>query len=250
MRYGRRAIVAVLVGALWLAGCAQDQKLKQQLSELQTQVNELQGTLSDINLRMEELNSSLFVLRETSRTNRDAIKKMQQELSSPTVYIDQPAEPPAPAPPVMAPPPKSAELDRALPPLPLPAGSGKVAGDEEKAFQTAVQQLDKQNWGLAVYDLNAFVAQHPNSAYLPRARYSLGEAYRRLAEHAQAAREYERCLAAGETAGPYAPRSLFWLIQCYTQLGLSEKAQQAQKRLLHEYPDSPEAKKTQLESPR
>ncbi len=258
MRKARSAINFVGLAAIvcLFAGCAENQQMKQQLAEMQAQVNELQTTLADLNLRMEEMNSSLFVLRETTKANRDAVKKLQQEMNSPTVYIDQPPEPALPSAPAappktaMAPPPQVSDADKTLPPLPLPAGSGKAPADEEKAFQSAMTQVDRQNWGLAVYDLNAFVAQHPTSAYLPRARYALGESYRRLSEYAQAAREYERCVAAGEAAGPYAARALFWLAQCYQQLGQTEKAKQAQNRLQQEYPNSPEAKKSQMDASR
>jgi TolA-binding protein len=230
-------------------GCAGDQQLKKQVADLQAQVTELQASIADMNLRMEELNSSLFVLRETVRNNREALKKIQEEAKAPTVYIEQPPEPVIQTPPFQ-PLPKVAEADKALPPLPLPAGTGTPSGNDQVAFQAAMKQVEKQNWGLAVYDLNAFVAQHPGSAYVPKARYALGEAYRNLSEHAQAVREYERCLAAGETAGPYAARALYWLIEGYQVVGQPEKSKQARQRLLQEYPNSPEAKKLNLESPR
>jgi tol-pal system protein YbgF len=253
MRRCATILLWLLLGALTLGACATDQQLQKQVSDLQAQVGELQSTMADMNLRMEEMNSSLLVLRETAKNNRDAIKKMQQEMQAPTVYIEQPQPPVIPPPnvnPTPLSPSRSADAEKTLPPLPLPAGSGKPDGSDEAAYQAAAQQLERGNWGLAIYDLNAFIAQHPNSAYVPRARYSLGEAYRKLSETAQATREYERCVAAGAAAGPLAPRALFWLVQCYNQLGQAEKAKQAQKRLLQEYPDSPEAKKLSMESPR
>ncbi|NLH48222.1 MAG: tetratricopeptide repeat protein [Myxococcales bacterium] len=250
MEIGKRTMwVLVCLAFLW-AGCAGDQQLKKQVSDLQAQITETQATLADMNLRMEEMNSSLFVLRETTKNNREAIKKLQEQADTPTVYINQPQERVA-----MDTPPSvmnnNTAAESPLAPMPLPAGgSGGPVGNDEQAFRAAVGQMEKQNWGLAIYDLNAFIAQHPNSAYLPRARFALGESFRQLGELGQAVREYERCVAAGKTAGPYAARSLFWLAQSYQQLGQTEKAGQAKQRLLQEYPDSPEAKKINLESPR
>jgi len=229
---GRR--VVVYIGALMLlfmpASCAQDDQLRRQMSDLQAQVADLQATLADVNLRMEEMNSSMFVLRETARNNREAIRKLQQEMQRPSIIIEQPAEEPEPG--------------RGVQPPPQ-ANGGQ---DADTRFRSAMQNLSQNNWGLAIYDLNAFLAQYPNSEYAPRAHFSLGEAYRNLAEFAQAVREYELCLGAGELAGPYAPRSLYWLAICFDKLGNAEKAKLARERLLRDYPDSPEAKKVKLET--
>ena len=110
-------------------------------------------------------------------------------------------------------------------------------------------QLGQSNWGLAIYDLNAFVAQYPNSEYAPRAHFGLGEAYRNLSEYAQAVREYEQCLAAGAAAGPFGPKALYWIAVCFEKMGNAEKAKLARERLLHDYPDSPEAKKIKTGTP-
>lgn len=236
-------ILAIAATFVLVCGCAGNQAQQKRIDELSTQVIELQGTLADMNLRLEEMNSSLFVLRESARNNRESIKKLQQNMQAPTVIIDQPPAPVAQyTPPV--------DIDSPMAPLPLPVGSGQPSADDQAGFEAAIQQAQKQNWGLAIYDLNAFVTQHPKSAYLPRARYELGEAYRNLGEHAQAVREYERCLAAGEMAGPYAPRALFWIAVSLQRLGQNAKAKQAQQRLMQEYPNSPEAKKIALEAPR
>jgi len=234
---------------LMLAGCASTQSGKKQMAELQAQVTELQAALVDMNLRMEEMNSSLFVLRESARSNREAIRKMQEMAESPTVYIEQPRPV---LPPASEPAGESADAT-AAPPFPapsVPAEGAQSYADDQAAFNAAFAQMDQKNWGLAIYDFNAFVAQYPSSAYLPRARYCLGEAYRQLTEYAQAIREYEICLQTGQAAGPYAPRALFWIAQCNRQLGRLENARQAQERLLLEYPESPEAKRITLDTPR
>lgn len=217
---------------------------RQQVEELQRQVNDLQTTIADLNLRMEEMNSSLFVLHETAKINHEAIKMLQQELQQPTVYIQEPSgHTMAQAEPVRVP-------ERATMSAPLPVGGGDTRESEDAAFGKAMVQLQQGNWGLAIYDLNAFIAQHPGSPYLPRARYALGEAYRKLSEFAQAINEYKRCMAAGQAAGPYAPRALYWMAACFDRQGQTEKAQQARERLLREYADSPEAKKIKMDSPR
>jgi len=246
---GRQVLKYIGVGLLilWACGCAQDQELKKQVADLKTQVTELQTTLADLNLRMEEMNSSMFVLRESAKNNREAIKKLQEELQKPTVYIQQPPESkqfPSYQP--------TKEFTDNKPETfaPLPTGTGTPSGDADQAFKSAMIQLQNGNWGLAIYDLNAFIVQHPGSSYIPRARYALGEAYRNLSEFSQAVREYERCLAAGAVAGPYAPRALYWIGVSYQKLGQEEKSKQAFERLSREYPESPEAKQLKQESPR
>ncbi len=245
---GRTWLKCICICSLMLLalGCAEDQKSQKQVEELQRQVNDLQTTIADLNLRMEEMNSSLFVLRETAKNNHEAIKKLQEELQQPTVYIQEPSgDTVAASEPVMMPAP-TAETT----PAPLPVGGGDTRENEDAAFGKAMVQMQQSNWGLAIYDLNAFIAQHPGSAYLPRARYALGEAYRNLSEFAQAINEYKRCLAAGQAAGPYAPRALYWMADCYDRQGQTEKAQQTRDRLLREYADSPEAKKIKMDSSR
>jgi hypothetical protein len=127
------------------------------VEELQRQVNDLQTTIADLNLRMEEMNSSLFVLRETAKNNHEAIKKLQEELQQPTVYIQEPSSHTVTqSEPVMMPAP-TAETT----PAPLPVGGGGTRENEDAAFGKAMVQMQQSNWGLAVYDLNAFIAQHP-----------------------------------------------------------------------------------------
>lgn len=251
----RRKWLTIICPAVMLfflpAGCASTQSGKKQMAELQAQVTELQAALVDMNLRMEEMNSSLFVLRESTRANREAIKKMQEVADSPTVYIEQP-QPVIPPATLEYPGGSMPESATGNPPA-VPPAMGEAPrsfADDQAAFNAANAQMDQKNWGLAIYDFNAFVTQYPKSAYLPRARYCLGESYRQLTEYAQAIRQYEMCLQAGQAAGPYAPRALFWIAQCNRQLGRIDNAQQAQERLLLEYPESPEAKKITMNMPR
>ncbi len=250
--FGRRVVVYVgaLLLVLSLLSCTQDKQMQQQVSDLQAQVADLQATLADINLRMEEMNSSMFVLRETARNNREAIRKLQQEAQTPTIVIEQPED---------SYPPEIPPGNSGFAPIPQRAQApqqtgGQAAvqpgppGEAGPRFQAAMNQLSQNNWGLAIYDLNAFVAQYPNSEFTPRAHYGLGEAYRNLSEYGQAVREYERCLGAGQIAGPYAPKSLYWISICLDKLGNTEKAKLTRERLLRDYPDSPEAKKLRLET--
>ncbi|MDP8224747.1 MAG: tetratricopeptide repeat protein [Candidatus Lernaella stagnicola] len=241
----RWTIFVISLGILALVGCATTEKnAKKRVDELSAQVTELQATLADMNLRMEEMSSSMFVLREGTRNNREAINKMREDMQTPTVYIDRPQVTADAGNPSLDTNPEP------MSPLPLPTGSGQPDADDRAAFESAMRQVKQQNWGLAIYDLNAFVTQYPQSAYIPQARYALGQTYRNLGEFTQAVREYERCLAAGEVAGPYAPRALYWMVVCFGQLGQTAKGNEAQQRLLQQYPDSPEAKKIKLDSPR
>lgn len=255
--HGRRLkCIGVIFLVLLVCSCAEDEELRQQVAELRAQVGDMQTTLADVNLRMEEMNSSIFVLRETARNNRETIREMQQQMQQPTVYIEQS---PANQLPIQSVPADTranqagAEQNSGMitgDPAPLPTGTGRPPQDAATAFEGAMQQLQQSNWGLAIYDLNSFVSQYPNSEYLPRARYALGQAYRNLAEYSQAVREYERCLAAGALAGPFGSRSLYWISVCYQELGQVEKAEQARERLLREFPESAEAKKINMESSR
>jgi TolA-binding protein len=238
-------MLALGLAAILAAGCATDKQAQLKADALAAQVMELQETLADVNLRMEEMNSSLFVLRESARNNRAAIKELQEDMQAPTVYIDQ-----QPAASVAQAPELPSLHGEPMAPLPLPTGTSQPSGNDDAAFQSAMKQVEQQNWGLAIYDLNAFATQHPQSAYMPRARFALGDAYRNLGENAQAIREYERCMAAGVAAGPYASRALYWIVICNRQLGQIAKAEAAEKRLLQEFQESPEAKKIKLESPR
>jgi len=240
-----RSIIVVLATALFLVavGCAQHQAPVDQFKETQAQMAELQKSLANMNLRLEELNNSVFILQETSKANRETIRELKRDQQKPTVFIT-----PGPG-------------DRRPSVLPLPQGGGSriplnagfqtnppansgiaaipASGVKENAFESGSRQFREGRYGLAAYDLGAFLAKNPGSTNVPHARFRLAESYYRLGDHSLAAREYGLLLSAG--AGSYAAKATVRSAQCFQALGQTAKARSLFKKVVSRYPGTREA---------
>lgn len=243
--------------AVFATGCMTNYARTQDVDKMRAQMTELQQSMAHLNLRMEELNNSVMILQETARANRESIRGLQTDLEKPTIYV-------APAP--MAdtnptrPLPQGGEMSRGVTDMPramsfpIPytgvgskspiaptsvATSPEPAKGASTALEPAVRQFQDGNYGLAAYDLAAYLAANPNAADSAQARYYLAESYYQLGDFAQAAREYGLVLARG--AGSLGAKATLRAGQCFAAQGQTAKSEELFRKVVAQYPGTAEA---------
>src|SRR3989449_7537741 len=115
----------------------------------------------------------------------------------------------------------------------------------EELYQLGENQLNEKRYEDARKSFTKIVERHPNSAWAPRARFLIGEAFYREAEFDKAIKEFETFLSF------YPRHEIADLVQYrlamayYDQLkpieqdqGLTQKALEQFKKLVKEYADS------------
>jgi outer membrane protein assembly factor BamD len=123
-------------------------------------------------------------------------------------------------------------------------------------------QLDQEYTRAAIEHCDALIVNFPQSEYTPKAEQLIGDLREKLAAKVFLSGEYYYKRKALDSsiiyyegvlrdypATSYAPKSLLRLVQIYQRLNYEEEMAAARDRLLHEYPDSPEAKQAQEIAP-
>jgi outer membrane protein assembly factor BamD len=125
----------------------------------------------------------------------------------------------------------------AQPPEPIPPA--------DDLYSRGEQELKRRRYEDARTHFRRIVERHPDSAYVPRARFLIGEAYYREGEFDRAVKEFEAFMS-------FYPRHLIadlaqyrLAMSYYDQMkpveqdqGLAVRAMEAFKKLLREYPES------------
>ncbi len=237
-----------LISIVWcisvaLSSCAHNYVKPEEMTEMKSQMTELQKSVANLNIRLEELNNSVFILQESTKANRESVRDLKNKMKIPTVYITDP---------------DTAGSRRSgyasLPPAPAgsaddgghnnePAAVGFVSASkngESNDLAPIIEQFENGRYGLAAYDLGAFLAKNPSSSDAQKARFLLAECYFQLGDHSQAAREYATLLADGP--GPFAARATLRSAQCFRIQGHIEKSRQMYNKVVKLYPGTEEAK--------
>ena len=122
-------------------------------------------------------------------------------------------------------------------PTALPAPGEESSGDRD--LTGAIGHYQQKHYGLAAYELAAFLAKNPASPQTAKARYYLAESYFQLGDHAQAAREFGLVLSG---PSPYAAKATLRSAQCFLAMGQGEKAKALLKKVVALYSDTQEAR--------
>ena len=253
----RFALPVLALCAVFATGCMTQYARTQDVDKMRAQMTEMQQSMAHLNLRMEELNNSVMILQETARANRESIRGLQTDLEKPTIYVAQtPAMDTNPTRPL----PQGGDVARGGPAMPqamsfpIPytgvgskspitptagVSSPEAAGASSPALEPAVRQFQGGNYGLAAYDLAAYLAANPNAADSTQARWYLAESYYQLGDFAQAAREYGLVLARG--AGSLGAKATLRAGQCFAAQGLTAKSEEMFRKVVAQYPGTAEA---------
>jgi tol-pal system protein YbgF len=118
----------------------------------------------------------------------------------------------------------------------ISAPAGRSADD---LFSSAATEFAAQHYEAAIGDLRAFLAQHPNDARVPDARFLLADAYRAQRRYAEASAEFEAFLRQ-YPAHRRAPVALYRQGEIRLLLG-DQSGCNILRDALNRYPDASEA---------
>lgn len=186
----------------------------------QARTEELQATMAATVSDIERLVTQLDEAHET-------IASMREALAASVVAVPPP------------PPPSSA------PERPGEARTGSAeaagpAGSAEAAYAAGLASFRGREYGQAVLDFLDVVTKHPSHTLAPSAQYWIGESYYLQHDYRQALIEFQRVLDWGPT-GSKIPETLVKVGLCYSHLREGLRAQEAWRRVLREFPESPSA---------
>lgn len=227
---------------LLLCSCAATKQARKDNEELRAQLIEMQKSVANLNLRMEELSNSVFILQESSKASKDALKELRAQTTQPVVVVSE-TDPYArggeAGKPMVSPGVGLSATGPSVNPEP-PVLTNFPAGVDSK-LASALDQFKKGNYGLAVYDLSAYLAADPGSKDAQTARFYLAESYFKLKEFGQALQEYTKLLQLNPK-GKYAPTVLFRCGLISQALGDSSKARYYFTEVTKQFPSSKEAR--------
>ena len=129
------------------------------------------------------------------------------------------------------------------PPLPAPVperSRENHPGSAETIYAAGLANFRNREYGQAVLDFLDVVTKHPSHALAPTAQYWIGEAYFLQHDYRQALVEFQRVIDWGSATSKLA-EALVKAGLCYRNLRETTRAQQAWRRVLREFPESPAA---------
>lgn len=130
------------------------------------------------------------------------------------------------------------------PPPPPPSAPGTPsdnrAGTAERTFAAGLASFRAREYGQAVLDFLDVVGKHREHVLAPSAQYWIGESYYAQHDYRQALIEFRKVID-WTSPNPKVPDALVKSGLCYDKLREGSRAQDAWRRAVREYPDSPAA---------
>ena len=239
-----RAVVIACTSAVLVAGCATRGTVRELAEEVradQSELGALRQSQEDLSRRLTEMASAnraasaraaelqasvtavkadLERLTAKVQATDGALKTVNEALARHTAAV---TPPPAPAPPPAPDPPRA-----------------RRSGSAESAFAAGLSNFRKREYGQAVLDFLDVVTKNPRHELASTSQYWIGEAYYLQHDYRQALIEFERA-AEWSAPHPKVPDALLKAGLCHRQLRESTQAQQAWRRVVREFPESPAA---------
>lgn len=118
-----------------------------------------------------------------------------------------------------------------------PSSSAASPGDENKAYELALNQFKVGNYQGAITAFQGFVGAHPNSTLTPSAHYWIGNSYFNLRDYKNAISSQQK-LISQFPASPKVPDALLNVASCQQGLGDTAAARKTLEELVAKYPIS------------
>ena len=122
-------------------------------------------------------------------------------------------------------------------PAPVSSDTAPYDRDAESAYAAAVATFHARERGQAVLEFLDFLAKYPAHPLSANAQYWIGEAYYAERDYRQALVEFEKVLEGAGQDGK-AAEALLKIGLCYRNLREDQRADEAWRRLMREYPAS------------
>lgn len=202
----------ILLCAVLPAGCASSGALEGRVKDLEQQVTDLQKATSDISARVDEVNNSLFILKD----------RMEAQLSS------------------------LEALKRREVPSPASRASQKSSRDSSvpQVYKHALTLYNSQEYQSSLKEFDKILADYPAHALAGNARYWKGECYSSLKEYDRALEEFQKVLKDYPKSNKV-PDALLKIGFVYLQLGDKKQAVDYMERVIRDHPYSEASKKAE-----
>ena len=119
--------------------------------------------------------------------------------------------------------------------------TGLVLVDPKKLYDAAYLDLTKGNYQLAISGFTQYLQNFPDTPLSDNALYWIGESYYAQAQYDKAITQFQKLLQDYST-GDKVPAALYKIGLSYLELKDKKMGNQFLKRVMEEYPRSPEAK--------
>lgn len=118
-----------------------------------------------------------------------------------------------------------------------------VAGTADEDFAFAVRLYQKEEFALAIEELERFLKRHPKDERLPEALLILGDCNFKLKRYEEAAKSFERASVEARARGKadVEAKAVYWVAEAYYQLQRYEEAIKWYEEVLHKFPKGAEA---------
>lgn len=174
-----------------------------QVSELEAQLRELATGLGESRAEVAALRTRLAEAEEATRRARAETERLQQAL-------------------------EAARAERPVREEPRPAA--------EAAYAAALASFRGREHGQAVLEFQDFLARYPGHPLGPSAQFWIGEAFFVQRDYRRALREFAKVLELGGDG--MAPEALLRIGVCHSRLREPERARQAWRRVVTDFPHS------------
>jgi tol-pal system protein YbgF len=138
--------------------------------------------------------------------------------------------------------------DTSATPAQAPADPGHVSDVEKQEYQQAYDDLRNGRTSQAITEFNAYIANHPGSAYASNAQYWLGEAHRVNLDNAAARKAFNSVIETYPNSAKV-PDALLKLGYIEKEEKNSAKAREYLTRVTTEFPDSKAARLAEKKLP-
>ncbi|HBD08916.1 MAG TPA: tol-pal system protein YbgF [Syntrophobacteraceae bacterium] len=222
-------------------------ELNARMDELRVQVGRLNGRLDEQEHRLEEIQQRRKASTTSDEARTDGGISAEASASppaevkaSPNIEIPREERPdritrvePPPPPPPLPPPP---EVPKGVPPIQPPPSQNP----EKAAFDQAFDLFQKNQFGTARQQFQAFLKQYPQSTMADSALYWVGECYFSEKQYQNSIETFQQVLNR-YPSGNKTPNAMLKQAAAFQQIGDKTAARILYERLIDKYPRSPQA---------
>ena len=236
-----RATVVACVVVTLTAGCATRGAVRQVAKDLhavQTEVSLLRQAQSELARWVAEIAGIAQASRDKTAALQATVSATTAEVERLTTKVDKTDE-------LVRRMQEALTVNAAAAPAPAAllapnASREGRAGVAETVYAAGLANFRNREYGQAVLDFLDVVTKHPAHPLAPAAQYWIGEAYYLQRDYRQALVEFQRVVEWGSSSSRVA-EALVKTGLCYGNLRETSRAQQAWRRVVRDFPDSPAA---------
>jgi tol-pal system protein YbgF len=215
-----------------LLGCS----MKRDFVKMQQQIDYLESSQKEAQARLAAADSASRAQSQVLAEIKAALWDLSEKISAKVEVLDQLQKTDSARPKVDLLPIGLAQPEAAPAKRPM----AEAAEDYKQAYDAAYLEVTRRSYGLAISGFREFIKKYPQSSLADNAGYWIGESFYAQRRFKEAALEFERVI--NDFPGQdKVPAAMLKAGLCRQELGEKAKADQLWRKLLKQYPRSPEA---------